>query len=388
MRLKVMAAVEVFALAAVVTLSPSPANADSFRDDQWYLKSLSISRAHAISRGAGVIVGLVDTGAYPHPDIQRNLLRGTTLVPGERGDGHSDKGGHGTNMAALIAAHGRGPDDGVLGIAPAAKVLPIKISNDERSIPSAKAIGDGINWAIANKASVINVSAVAGPAFEIEDAVAAAIKANIVVVAGVGNASSSALVGYPAAIDGVLAVGATGRDGKHASLSVEGTKVQICAPGVDITTAEPERKYADVDGTSASTAIVSGAAALVRAKFPQLSAPDIINRLTATADDIGPPGRDDECGYGRLNIVRALTADVPPIGKPTATTAVTNSASAAGGAPPGYIDPGATTAAQEPQAEESSSSSSALPLVLGALAGLLVAAGLVGFLVVRRRRGF
>ncbi|WP_433298103.1 S8 family serine peptidase [Actinoplanes sp. CA-030573] len=383
-----MAAAEVIALAVVVTLPSSPAVADSFRDDQWYLKSLSISRAHAISRGAGVVVGLVDTGAYPHPDITRNLLPGTTLIPGENGDGRSDKGGHGTNMAALIAAHGRGPNDGILGIAPAAKVLPIKISNDEKSIPSAKVIGDGIDWAVANKASVINVSAVAGPAFEIEDAVAAAIKANIVVVAGVGNASSSALVGYPAAIDGVLAVGATGRDGKHASLSVKGAKVQICAPGVDITTAEPERRYVDVDGTSASTAIVSGAAALVRAKFPHLSAPEVINRLTATADDIGPPGRDDECGYGRLNIVRALTADVPPLGKANPPTSATPSAAASGGAPPGYIDPGATTAAQEPRAEESSSSSGALPLVLGVVAGLLAAGGLVAFLVVRRRRGF
>jgi subtilisin family serine protease len=65
-------------------------------------------------------------------------------------------------------------------------------------------------------------------------------------------------------------------------------------------------------GTSDATAIVSGAAALVRARFPELSAPEVIRRLTSTADDAGPPGRDVEYGYGILNIVRALTEELPP----------------------------------------------------------------------------
>ncbi len=76
--------------------------------------------------------------------------------------------------------------------------------------------------------------------------------------------------------------------------------------------------YTTGTGTSGSTAIIAGAAALVRSKFPNLSAAEVVHRLTATADDKGPPGRDNEYGYGVVNLVKALTADVPPL-QPTAT---------------------------------------------------------------------
>jgi subtilisin family serine protease len=180
-------------------------------------------------------------------------------------------------------------------------------------------------------------------------------------------------------------VGATDRNGKHASFSVVDKKVDICAPGKDITTAEPENRYADVDGTSVAAPIVAGAVALVRAKFPDLSGAEVVHRLEATADDIGPPGRDDQCGFGELNIVKALTADVAPLGGDAASA--TASASATGDGNAGYIDPAATTAAA-PEAQDTEPASSSTPLILGVLVGLVVAGGLIGFLVVRRRRNF
>jgi MYXO-CTERM domain-containing protein len=130
-----------------------------------------------------------------------------------------------------------------------------------------------------------------------------------------------------------------------------------------------------VDGTSPATAIVSGAAALVRAKFPQISAQEVIHRLTATADDIGPPGRDNECGFGVLNIVKALTADVPPLAttasaSPSATTTTTTPASPAG-----------SGIAQSP-----APASGNTPVVIGGVVfGLALVGGL--FLLARRRRG-
>ena len=87
----------------------------------------------------------------------------------------------------------------------------------------------------------------------------------------------------------------------------------ISAPAVDITSTGAFGTYRTATGTSDATAIVAGAAALVRSKYPNLSAPEVIHRLTATATDKGPPGRDDQYGYGVLNLVEALTADVPPI---------------------------------------------------------------------------
>ena len=376
MRLRYILAVGMPLLLTTIAIPAGPARADGVRNDQWYLKNLRISEAHAITKGSGVTVGVVDTGSYPHPDLRSNLLAGKDLVAGQDGDGHSDQNGHGTNMAAVIAAHGRG-NSGILGIAPDAKILPVKTANSEKDA-SGDDLGKGIDWAAKNGAKVINVSGGSGPTFEIEDAVANALDSDVVVVAAVGNAPESVVIDYPAAIDGVLVVGAVGRNGRHAAFSLDDPRVQICAPGEDITTAEPKSKYVDSNGTSPATAIVSGAAALVRAKFPQLSGPEVINRLTSTADDIGTPGRDKECGFGVLNIVKALTAEVPPVEGATASarpsTTVPSASSTAVPRSSG------STAAPE-------SSSSSVPLVLGVLVGLMVAAGLVLGLAVRRRRG-
>jgi len=378
MRLRFLAATGAAVVTAVIAAPPGPALADDTRYAQWYLRTLHISQAHAITEGAGVTVAVVDSGTYPHPDLRRNLLAGATTVSGETGNGQDDNSGHGTNMAAVIAAHGRG-SDGVLGIAPAAKVLPVKVENTPEEADKAN-LGKGIEQAVKSGADVINVSVGTGPDSDIEDAVADALHANVVVVAAVGNSPESAIIDYPAAIDGVLVVGATGRDGKHASFSIDDPKVQLCAPGDKVRTAQPKSSYVDSTGTSPAAAIVSGAAALVRAKFPRLSAREVIHRLTATADDIGPPGRDSECGYGELNVVKALTADVPPLA--SATAPATATASAAGSGQDGYLDPGATIAATAPEAPPASGRTS---FVVGAVVGLVVVGGVVGVLLVRRR---
>lgn len=142
---------------------------------------------------------------------------------------------------------------------------------------------------------------------------------------------------------------------------------------MDIVTTGLGNNYDRVDGTSAATAIVSGAAALVRAKFPDLSAAEVIHRLTATADDNGPPGRDDQCGYGVLNVVKALTAEVPPLEGGTAVTA---------SAQPSVVAPSVGSSADpETEAEESN-----LPVIAGVAGGIAVLGVLLAFLARRRRR--
>jgi type VII secretion-associated serine protease mycosin len=376
MRRSFQAAAGVLVLAAAILVPSDPALADGIRSQQWYLNTLKVAQAQAISTGAGITVGLVDTGVDPHPDLKQNLLSGVDEVTGG-GNGHNDKVGHGTQMAGLIAAHGRG-SSGVLGIAPATKVLPIKIANSEKNFPTTTVV-KGIKYAIDHRVNVINVSAGVGPSFELLDALKAAQTANIVVVAATGNEGGT-LVSYPAAADGVLAVGATGRNGKHSSFSTTGPQVQICAPGESVETTSSNDTYVRGTGTSEATAIVAGAVALVRAKFPQLSAAEVIHRITATADDNGAPGRDDDCGFGELNIVKALTADVPPLSGATASGPASAPPSAPTVAPTAAASGGVVGA---PSVDKKGSSA---PLIVGVVVVVLLVAGLVGFVVVRRQR--
>jgi subtilisin family serine protease len=173
-------------------------------------------------------------------------------------------------------------------------------------------LGEGITWAVSQGAKVICVAAVTSEYPQLRAAVEAAVKADVVVVAGAGNTPSNKQVGFPAKLPGVVAVAGTDKDGYHASISATGPEVLLAAPAVDIVSTGAFGKYVTGDGTSNSTAIVAGVVALVRAKFPDLSAVEVVRRLTATATDRGKPGRDDEFGYGIVNPVAALTGSIGP----------------------------------------------------------------------------
>nr|WP_240947633.1 S8 family serine peptidase [Planosporangium mesophilum] len=306
----------------------TPAHADAVRDAQWHLGFLRIAEAHKYSEGEGIVVGLVDTGIDAnHPDLAGNVLPGIDLVdPG--GDGRRDEGRHGTSMAALIAGHGHAGGAGVLGIAPKAKLLPAR--SGRVAINFLGRESEGIQWVTQHGAKVISFS-IGGPANRrLQQAVEQAQAADVVIVAAVGNVPEVKEVVYPAAYPGVIAVAGVDQAGNHAAVSVTGPEVVLSAPAVDVETAGLNGTYGKGTGTSEATAIVAGVVALVRAKYPQLSAPEVVHRLTATAIDKGPPGRDSEYGFGIVDPVAALTADVPPL-KPSiapVTAAPTPSANA------------------------------------------------------------
>nr|WP_091634376.1 type VII secretion-associated serine protease mycosin [Micromonospora peucetia] len=347
----------------------SPQGVDRIRGDQWHLTFLRIAEAHRIAQGEGVTVAVPDTGVHPHPDLARNLRRGTDIVAGGSGDGRQDRNSHGTGMAGLIAAHGRAGKQGALGIAPKARILPIRVKiNDQGG--TTHHLADAIKYAITQNVNVISISAAGAADSRLQTAIEAAIRADIVVVAAAGNKPLSQHVGYPASYPGAIAVGGVDRLGQRASVSVTGPEIDVVAPAVDIFSTSIDGKYRKGTGTSDSAAIVAGAAALIRSKYPYLPASEVAHRLTATAIDKGPPGRDDEYGYGVIDLVAALTADVPPLGFGSATA----------GAPDHTAS--TTTTAAEP-ADDGESGTTARGLVT---LGVIVAACGAWALIARRRR--
>ncbi|WP_435055508.1 S8 family serine peptidase [Micromonospora aurantiaca (nom. illeg.)] len=358
-------ALSIFAAISLISIHAgqpaAPADASRVRQDQWHLAFLKVDEAHKISRGAGVLVAVPDTGVDPHPDLSRNLLEGKNVLTGT-GDGLHDTNSHGTAMAGLIAAHGSDGEIGALGLAPEAKILPI-ISSRSDNYGEADTLAEAIDFAVTQHAGVISVSSAGVTSEKLTRSVKNALAADIVVIAGVGNLPEATTIGYPAAEEGVIAVSGTDQVGNHASIAVTGSKIDVAAPAVDIYSTSYDGKYSKGTGTSSATAIVAGAAALIRSKYPNLPAQEVAHRLTATAVDKGPPGRDDQYGYGVIDLVAALTADVPPLGFESSNVTPPASAEAA----PDKGDDGSAT-------------------VRGlATLGALVAAG-GGYLFWRRRR--
>lgn len=306
------------------------AHADNLREYQWYLSELHIDEAHAISTGGGQVVAIIDTGVDGnHPALTGKLLPGVGIGDDAPAEGATDVApqGHGTAMATIIAAEGD-----LLGVAPSVKILPVslgdRITSDE--------MAEGIRWAVDHGATVVNLSlgaTQAGAASAAEsDAVSYALAHDVVVVAAAGNAKEQGRqVHSPGNIPGVVTVAGTDRDGGSWEGSAYGPQVVVAAPAQEIAGGVPpyvaDESYQLIDGTSAAAALVSGTAALVRAKYPQLDAANVVNRLMSSASDVGEPGRDDQYGFGIIQPLSALSDDIPTIaGWPIATAVMTERA--------------------------------------------------------------
>ncbi|MGW0506971.1 type VII secretion-associated serine protease mycosin [Micromonospora sp. NPDC003241] len=344
---------------------PSEPDVGQIRKLQRHLDYLSVKEAHATSRGRGVVIAVLDTGVTPHLDLRKNLLPGVDLVGNGSSDGWQDTDGHGTAMAGLIASHGQSSNRGALGIAPEAKVLPVRFKSAGQE-GTAHGLARAIDSAVSNGADVISISSTGGPDVDLQKAVQSAKQADVVIVAAAGNAPQDKAVGFPAAYPGVVAVGGINQDGERSEVSVSGREIDVVAPAVEIYSTNFDGGYRVGTGTSGATAIVAGAAALVRAKYPYLPADEVAHRLTATAIDKGPPGRDDQYGYGVIDLVAALTADVPPRGFGPGASATPS--------------PG-TTRAVGPEADEDGAAVRGLVTL-----AVLIAAGAGGMWWARRRR--
>ncbi|MFE0381841.1 S8 family serine peptidase [Streptomyces inhibens] len=373
----------VVAAGALLFTAAPTASADYIRDGQWALDAFNPQKVWKESTGKNVTVAVIDSGVNgDHVDLKGNVLPGKSFAGDGGSADHETGDDHGTAMAALIAGHGHGPNraDGIMGLAPDAKILPIKT----REIGGDNSIDGPIRYAVDHGAKVINMSFVTSRLSpEEQGAINYAVKKDVLLVGGSGNDGSSKPL-YPAAAPGVLAVGAVAKDGKVLGLSNYGPHIRLIAPGEKIYSAGTSLKYRQASGTSDATAYVSAAAALVRSKFPDLTAGQVANRLTKTA--ITPDGKtgikspDPKYGYGVIRPYRALSENIPAGSKNGPLTMPKDSEPSAGA--------GADAPGNEAQGSASDEKSGLSPIVLiGIGVGVIVVLGIViGVIVASKKR--
>jgi hypothetical protein len=308
------------------------------RSQQWWLSELHAQQAWRTTRGAGITVAVLSTGvSTTQPDLVGDVTTGPDYTASGRYAGGPYWGVVGTAVASIIAGHGHGTGDnsGIIGIAPQAKILSVRVTleyNDPLNVNSAitqrlpDAIADGIIYAANHGARVIDLpldpgtfgmagdGAAAGGSPAERSAVRYALGKGVVLVAPAGdNGSMSGQTNYPAAYPGVVAVGATSRDGQFAWFSDRDSYVSLAAPGMDLMAAAmvPSSAYGYVPGyaristTSAASAMVAGVAALVVAKYPQLPVSQVVRALHWSTLGSKADGTD---GGTVVNAARALSA--------------------------------------------------------------------------------
>ena len=343
-------------LSGLVFALPAAA-ADEIRERQYWLEEYGISAAWEESTGEGVTVAVIDSGIEAdHPDLAGAVVGGTDVSGSGAANGleglgqDSDTKAHGTLVATLLAGRGHAPEpepeadddernpssspsdyegpgagpDGVIGVAPDAEILSISTwldSTNPSGVDVDQQIPAAVRWAVDNGADIINMSL--GSTSQSwpqswDDAFIYAEQQDVLIVAAAGNrAGGLEQVGAPATMPGVLTVAGVNVDGQASQdSSTQGITIDLAAPAESLVGGLPGGGYAKWSGTSGAAPIVSGVAALIRSKWPELTAEEVAHRIIATARDVVPGVDPDPLyGYGILDAAAALTAkQLPEVG--------------------------------------------------------------------------
>lgn len=298
---------------------------DPLESKQWQLAKINAPQAWKYSTGRGVTVAVIDTGVdETHPDLQANLVPGYNTLE-NNSDPHDDNG-HGTNVAGIIAEVG-GNGIGGIGVAPDAKIMPVRALGEQGG--TALSVSTAIQYAADHGANIINMSLGSSQSSQaIQSAVNYALGKGVIVVVAMGNDGQNGNpTSYPAAYQGVIAVGATNPQDQVTPWSDWGSWEAVSAPGygiwatfpnydcalLDIAKQNPQELppedsiqegYAAISGTSQATPVVSGVVALMKSIDPSLTPAQARQDLMATARST-TGGFDDHYGAG---IVDALAA--------------------------------------------------------------------------------
>jgi hypothetical protein len=271
---------------------------------QYAIRKLHLGEAHNLANGDKVLVAVIDSGIdLGHPELQGAVASSFDAL-----EKPEKPHAHGTAIAGAIVAHAR-----LMGAAPAARILAIRafgttgVGSDATTV----AILKGLKYATDQKARVINMS-FAGPTDPGLGRQLAAAKANgAVLVAAAGNFGPKSGPQYPAADPNVIAVSATDTNDQIFKASNIGPHIAVTAPGVDILLPAPDNDYQLTSGTSFSAAYVSGVAALILQRAPELKPDGVRKILEQTAKDLGPKGKDPEYGAGLVDAYQAILAAQP-----------------------------------------------------------------------------
>jgi subtilisin family serine protease len=323
-----------FALAAVGALAmmavgAAPARADGVRDAQmWVLDAINAPAAWRVTQGQGVTVAVIDSGVDPQvSDLVGSVTTGPDYTGVNTPGSNSEWGVHGTWMASLIAGHGHdGGDSGILGIAPKAHILSIRVITDSQD-PNAvryehesqtqiqNELAEAIIYSVSHGASVISMSLGYGmPSLPVRSALQEALNHGVVVIASSGNSGDDASAAsqghapysFPADYPGVMGVAALSQGGAPAGFSSDNLSVQVAAPGVDVPAQGRDGEYWLVSGTSPACALTAGVAALIKSAYPALP-PDLVRQAITTSTTNRPAGGyDEQVGFGTVDAAAAL----------------------------------------------------------------------------------
>jgi subtilisin family serine protease len=338
-------------------------------DYQWMLGAVNAPQAWTESTGAGTTIAILDTGVdASHPDLVGRVVPGgvvkvaddgtTSVVDATVDRTSNDWYGHGTHVAGIAAGDADG--NGITGIAPDAQIMPVMLLTHRSSwlgpAEFLDSVSQGIDFAVAHGAGVLNLSLGAPSSHLSGDSsndeyraalarvctsVADATAAGSVVVVSSGNAGD--WIDYqsaPASCPGAVSVAAVGADLHRTYWSTFDPTVAIAAPGLDVLSGDSAAANltpADhilESGTSMSAPVVTGVAALIEADDPGLTAEQVASAMTSTAQDLGPPGRDAETGFGLVDAAAALGVATPPASSGDFFTAAIDSAESLGGRAP------------------------------------------------------
>ncbi|GAA1797646.1 type VII secretion-associated serine protease mycosin [Actinomadura chokoriensis] len=305
--------------------TPAASAAPVPRSDEWWFHAWSVeTKVWPLSKGTGVTVAVIDDGVNARlPELSGAVLPGLDTAGGHtRGQVDFDEQGHGTSIAALIAGRGGGRT-AYVGLAPEAKIIPVRLPHGSATEDNITEIAQGIRFAVDHGAKVVNMS-IGGTSVRCEDdlqsAIAYAIGHDVVLVAAAGNdGDGTNAAEQPARCPGVLAVGAVTKATKPWHRTQRQNYVTISAPGAQMgLVGKDGTYYPDSAGTSGAAALTSAAVALIRSRNPGMSGRTVVQRILATAMPIGGEEWDPRTGYGVLLVRNAMDpAEYPvPSGAP------------------------------------------------------------------------
>lgn len=282
---------------------------DSINQLQYGPRLIGVDRLRGSVTGQGVKVALIDTGVDTGHPALRGKIAGQVDMTGRGFTADV----HATLLAGIICADGK-KSGGISGIAPGAEILAVKSCQPLTAHAAAAqcwsmSLARGLDFAIENKASVINMSLGGPPGGEeklLKRMIDEAVNRGTVVVAAAGNDGADGKPGFPATLSNVVAVTAVDSKDQLYTSATQGDFVDLAAPGVEIVSTSPGGKVLVSSGTSLAAAFLSGTAALAFQQQPRLSPAAMQSLLERTAKDLGPHGRDREFGYGRVDACRAI----------------------------------------------------------------------------------